>query len=270
MYSKLTIKEIEELLKSKEIIIYGTGHIGKKFLLALKKLGLYDNIFCFAKTDDVEAGETIENIPVYKISQITMKDNSLVCLAVHDSICQELILEVEKTGIEEYVWIYPYLYELLLGAPSKENVRLNVNDLRESSKSDYRMAIRFLAIEEYLKKNTCGFDMYINAFLLQCDEKTAKKRLEKFCNLIESWISSGYDSSYKIQVSQNLEIIDGNHRAALAMYFDEKDILCDMFELPFPIVTLHGEGAMLTRDILLKSGFSWEEMNLLEEMMERL
>lgn len=270
MYSNLSKNEAEILFQQKKIIIYGTGHIGKKFMLALKKLGLRNNVLCFARTDSVKEGEELDAFPVYKISQITMDDDCLMCLAVHSAIRDEMIAELKKNQIEQYIWIYPYLYEWMLGVPIKKDVRISVDCLKEASKLDYRMAIRFLAIEQFLGKNNCGFDIYVRAFLLQCDEKTAKKRLEKFCELIESWIERGYDPEYKVQLSQNMEIIDGNHRVSLAMYFGEKEVVCDIFSLEFPIVELHGEGAMLTKDVLVKAGFVRDEIQLLDEMMMRL
>lgn len=270
MYSNLSINELEQLLKEKKIIIYGTGHIGKKFLLALKRLGLVEQITCFTKTGHVEQEENVNVIPVYTLSQINVGKNSIVCLAVHESIRDEMIEELKRNQIENYVWIYPYLYELLLGAPLKENIPVSVARLKVASKNDYRMAIRFLAIEQYLGKNDCGFDMYIRALSLHCSQETAKKRAEQFCRLIDDWSMSGYNSEYKVQLSQNYEIVDGNHRVALAMYFGEKNILCDMFFLSYPISNLHGEGAMLTKEILLESGFKKEEIQLLDEMMKQI
>ena len=269
MHGELTLAECLERLKQNQIVIYGTGHVGRKFLLALKKLGLESQIACFAKTTHAQPKENIEGIAVRSISEITGVDEDIVCLAVHSSIKDELIHELKKNNIRNYIWIYPYLYRMLLGAPVAENVAVDVDKMKNACLKDYRMAIRWLAIEQYLGKNDDGYDLYIKGEALHCSRDTAEKRLHKFSGLIRNWIKYGYDSKHKVLISEDYEVIDGNHRVALAIYFGEKHITCDIYSLPDGVSQLHGEEAMLTKEILVHAGFSAREISVMDEMMER-
>lgn len=270
MYRGLTFTECIEQLEGKKIIIYGTGHIGKKFLVALRRMGMESQIVCFAKTANVKPQENVEGIAVRSIGEIKGCDESVFCLAVHSAIKDELIQELERNHIKNYIWIYPYLYRMLLGAPVEENLVVSVDKIKSTCVKDYRMAIRLLAIEQYLGINDYGYELYIKAEALHCSRETAEKRLHKFCELIRNWMRYGYNSKHKALISEDYEIIDGNHRVSLAIYFGEDDIKCDVYSLPDGISQLHGEEAMLTKEILVNTGFSTEEMNVMEEAMRRI
>ena len=60
-----------EVLKKKRIVIYGTGHVGHKFYKVLKQNGLEKQIVCFARTGDVQAGETLDGTEVHCFEERT-------------------------------------------------------------------------------------------------------------------------------------------------------------------------------------------------------
>ena len=177
---------------------------------------------------------------------------------------------LQDVGIDHYVWIYPYLYELLLGEPIKTDVKIKVDDIIRTCGDDYRIAIRCAAIDHYCGKNTNGFDWYMKSQALHCSMKTAEERLRRFCKLISDWQRLGYDESKRILINENYEIIDGNHRVALAWYYGQEEIKCEIFGGNISACEVHGENAMLTKRILLQNGFSLQEIQELDKINQMI
>ncbi|WP_026894443.1 hypothetical protein [Clostridiisalibacter paucivorans] len=77
--------------------------------------------------------------------------------------------------------------------------------------------VRYLAIEEYYGKNKYGFKFY---------EKMQKARgqkihnIERFIKTIKSIEENGFDDDSPVLVDLNLQLIDGSHRLACALYFN--------------------------------------------------
>ncbi|MEQ2427237.1 hypothetical protein [Enterocloster hominis (ex Hitch et al. 2024)] len=93
-----------------------------------------------------------------------------------------------------------------------------------------------------------------------------KKAVEWFSVLIESYEVNGYDSESSIVVGKNLNLIDGSHRMALAMYHGLERI---------NDLVIDGERqADYSFDWFLQVGFSNDEVDLImhtaEELKERM
>lgn len=266
MENQISATTLLKLIEGENIVVYGAGHIGRKFLKALQIYHYDTRIRCFIVTAPMKSEKVIEGIPVKSIKWLAGHKDIPVCIAVHETLRHDIVVALENIGVSRYIWIYPYLYELLLGRPVGKNVKVNVDDLVEGCEDDYRLAIRYAAIEQYLNKNEIGFDMYKRAQALHSSPETATERLDAFCRLIESWKENGYDRRSRIAINTDYEIIDGNHRVALAKYFGQKQIQCDMYEKHITVTELHGENAMLTERVLRKNGFNDKEMAYLEKM----
>ena len=63
--------------------------------------------------------------------------------------------------------------------------------------------VRFLAIDNYYKKNNDGFQIYNEV---------------AFRNLIKSFETNGFLKEYPLQLNKDFMVIDGAHRLALALY----------------------------------------------------
>ena len=74
----------------KEIVIYGAGHVGRKFFRTLKVQGLGSQVRCFAVTKQTEEENVLDGIPLKCIYDISVQDNTLICLAVHETLRREL------------------------------------------------------------------------------------------------------------------------------------------------------------------------------------
>ncbi len=266
MENKLNSAQLIQLAAKQKIVIYGAGHIARKLLKVLKLYHYDENVLCFIVSDPEQNEKTIEGIPVKTIEWLVENKNILVYVAVHESLWDEIADALQTIGVSRYIWIYPYLYELMLGLPVKTNIKVDLKDIIRTCEDDYRLAIRYAAIEQYLGKNEVGFDLYKRAQALHSTPETAKERLTAFCLLIEKWQKNGYDEQSRIAINMDYEIIDGCHRVALAQYFKQKQIICDVFENHISAAELHGENVMLTDRVLMAAGFSADEMKYLSEI----
>jgi len=259
---------ILERLGEKKLIVYGTGHVAHKFYKALQKHSLQGNIQCFVRTGAVSAGEFFEGMPVYGFQEVSIEEDNLICLAVHESLLDEIEEAVRRvTG--QYLWIYPYLYELMLGEPEQTNVELDIKLLLKSFCHDLRLGVRLAVIEQKFDRNNYGFDYYIRAQMLHCGKDTATQRLSRFLELIDRWKRSGYEKRYAVSVNQNVEVIDGNHRLAMAVYTGQPTIFGNIYPTRLSASEIHGQAAMLSEGLLTGHGFTVYEIQRLEEIQQR-
>ncbi|MCI8567059.1 MAG: hypothetical protein HFI39_12250 [Lachnospiraceae bacterium] len=263
------ITSAEELLKrlhDSRIVIYGTGYVGKKFFQALKNNGLVQNVVSFAVSKVPADLTVIEGIQVHSIEHIAFGDSVMVCVAVHEALKDKMIGTLEQMGMRKYVWIHPFLYELFLGRPLKRDVDVEVENIVQTCRDDYRLAVRWLVIEQYFGKNNLGYSLYERAESIHCEKYTARERLKKFLELIRSWEKTGYLEDRRIQINSRYEIVDGRHRIAAAYYFNQRTVRCDIYPGEVPVEKLHDEEVMLTEKVLTDHGFSVKEIGLLAEM----
>ena len=250
-------------LSQSEIVIYGSGSVGRRFLNGLKRNGLKEQIVCFAVSSYLGEKYEIEGIPVQTVEELMIHDNTIVCIAVHEALRDEMIQILKHRKIEKYIWIYPFLYHLLLGHPIETDRDVDVNKIIQSA-DDYRVAVRYMAIEQYFGKSKTGYDLYVRSHLVHCEKKTAEKRLQKFCDLIRSWEKNGMTPDSRILINRQYQIIDGHHRIAAAKYFKQQKIKCNIFPDEIPLEELHGKEAVLTEQILRVGGFSEAEIKIID------
>ena len=92
-----------------------------------------------------------------------------------------------------------------------------------------QILIKLLAIDCYYGKNDFGFDWYNE---MQYKRVMSSSRIDKrmafheseYRELIKSYEEKGYDSKYPIVVNKNLDLFDGAHRLALALYFNTQEV----------------------------------------------
>ena len=255
--------------QTQKIIIYGAGYVAHRFYSALEKLGLSKNVLCFCTTD-ISCSETMPK-PVYSLFELLKKgliEDALICVAVHESIKDTIIENLDKKNLHNVVWIYPFLFELFFGNPIECSVKKKTKILLEASLAYSYCEVRnFLALECYYGKNSNGFDIYIKAVSLYCGKTTAEKRAEQFKNLIDSVASTGLKADKKIKICQNNVVLDGAHRCTLAAYFRMKELCCDVFS--DSVMSVPTKEAWLTEDVL-KANFDDKTVALFKETKERL
>ncbi len=254
--------------RNREIIVYGTGYVARKFYKVLEEHGLRGQLRCFVRTDHVKDGEVFEGIPVRRFKDIGIKGNTFICLAVHEAILGEIEHAV-KQRTEEYLWIYPCLYEMMYGEPEQKAVEIPVKALLGRFSNDFRLGIRLAAIGQQKSINDWGFDVYIRAQMIYCGHATAVGRLEQFKRMIARWEEEGYKKDYPLSLNRSLGVIDGNHRLSMAVYAGQKTICGNIYPTDLSIEEIHGYETMQSEKLLRQNGFTMGEIQKLEEIQKK-
>ena len=140
--------------------------------------------------------------------------------------------ERKQEEIERYISEHPEeYYNQLVNATLQsgrvfDTRKLAVRDVLFSQFEDgesvfYDIAVRILAIEQYNGKNTIGYDLYAR---MQNNTVQGSFWLPRFEKLIQSVEANGYDKQYPLDLDENLKLIDGAGRLALALYHNEEFI----------------------------------------------
>lgn len=121
----LNNEQFFKAVEGKDIIIYGDGYVGKQFLKTLRLIGMEEKVVCFTKTA-VSGNGIVDGIELKPLKDIKKLQNSVICIAVHESNKDEIIKNLEANEIYNYIWIYPVLHSLIIGNPIMENVKIPV------------------------------------------------------------------------------------------------------------------------------------------------
>ena len=132
----------------------------------------------------------------------------------------------------------------------------------ESDFMRYDMIVRLLAVENYFGKNDYGFDFYRRMQASRKSEGWVGPAEERFRNLIKSYDEKGYDSKSKIILDKNLHLVDGSHRMAMAMYYNQPRISA----------SIHRQACNIFYGIewFRINGFTDKECNILRSKYEEL
>ena len=109
------------------------------------------------------------------------------------------------------------------------HLRLNVHELfmQQNRPAHYLAApsynrldvvVRCLAIEHCLGKNDYGLRLYCKMQVRRTGCQNASVFVSRLCALINSCLHEGFREDSEIELDANLQLMDGSHRLALAMY----------------------------------------------------
>ena len=125
----------------------------------------------------------------------------------------------------------------------------------------YDIVVRSMAIDSFLNAKKEGVNLY---------EKMQKKRggsayknpLKVFQELIKSFNSNGLDINYPLLVNNDMHIVDGAHRLACALYFNE----------PFIAIKINKKLDFSNYGLnwFKKNNFSSEELNLIIQKKKQI
>lgn len=260
--------ELLNLLGMNKLAIYGAGYVATRFYQSLKEHELDGNVFSFVTTTGSDLD--IDGLPVRAIDQLEIDERMVICVAVHESIKDDIIANLVKRGFVKYTWIYPFLYDLMLGTPTYNNVKVPIFKIWNAVRNDYSIAIRYLVIDQYYGRDSNGYEIYIRFLSLFIDERTAESRLKQFIGLIKSWEQKGYDASSHSSILEDYRILDGMHRIALASYFNQEFIVCNIYPTNKNIFEIHNQAAVFTKQSALNAGFEPEVIVVLDEINKRI
>lgn len=264
----INTEKLIRLIETNNIIIYGAGYVAKNFIKALKKNDLYHKIRYITTTKLRE--NFFDDIQCANLDEIGNLDSFLICIAVHESVKGEIIERLKEKKISNYIWIYPNLYELLLGRPVKKDIRVPIKNIWLANREKYKIAIIYLAIDNYYGKNDYGYKIYKMTFSLFNNPETSENRLNQFIKLIESWEKNGYDKSKPALILENYNLVDGAHRTSLASYFNQEYIICNMYCADGVKESIHDRKVDLEKTLVHELNIDKRLVEILEETNKRI
>lgn len=255
------VDRLIELLKERKAFIYGTGYIASLFFEALKKNRLENNIAGFVVSEFAKNSDrNFEGYEINQINEIDFADDMIVCIAVHDCLVGEIESLLKRNGVSNFVWIYPYLFDLYYGNPIQRGEWIDMRKLIPKDEERYALAVRWAAVADYYGKCPNGFAWYKRAMTYLHNAQAAEARVKTFTQLIQNWQTSGYDGKHEIAINENYEIIDGEHRMAVALYHGEKRIKCRIYSGK----NVNSEKSFMKKKMLIECGFDEGEIKLLD------
>lgn len=264
--------ELIELIRVNDIAIYGAGYVAETFYKALQIQNLENRVKYFIETETTKTNRTIQGVPIITIENIDIIKEMFICIAVHDAVKDEIESILLDWNITNYIWIRPYLMELALGKMIERHKKIGTFELvKQEPYDDYALAVRYLAIENYYKKNAIGYDIYVKVFSKLCyDAGTPRKRLRNFISLIEDWDKNGYRQEKDISIDEKYRRIDGSHRMSLACYHKTKYLYYNLYPYSGCYDVIMGEWIHVGKDVLRACGLNSFELNTLEQANVRL
>ena len=143
------------------------------------------------------------------------------------------IEEKKLRKMEQYIAAHPEEYydkqmaEDLRKRPMMQQLQFAVKDVLLAQFANgeavfYDIAVRVLAIEQYYRKNTIGYDLYNR--MMRSQNGYGDFWMTRFEKLIRSCEKEGLDDTKPIELDENLMLIDGAGRLALALFHKEEFI----------------------------------------------
>ena len=256
------MNEFLEIIAYKKIWVYGAGYVANRFLEALKKHGMESHVQGYIVSQKKEDQEYINGLPVKSIENMVVDDASIICIAVHEVYKNQIELELTQRDIFHYIWIYPFLCELYMGMPIKEKEWVDTIKIIPKDERQYAMAVRWAAISDFYGIYPGGLMLYKRAMAIHSNADTGEARAIRFINLIKDWDTYGYRPMWQISINTHFEIIDGEHRVALALYHGQAQVQCKIYDGN----NIHEKKTLMTEEVLLDGGFIREEISGLDEI----
>lgn len=233
--------ELKKIILSRECVIFGAGYVAQRFFKALTRQGLGKQVRSFI-TSSLPTITEIDNIPVQSIEALKRYTNPMILIAVHEAVVSQIEETLLEKGYSEYIWIYPFLYEIMLGSPTICDVDLS--RIWRANRDKIILPARYLAIEQYYGNNDYGYEIYKKSYnLLESSHDVVEKRLDSFIELINNWEKNGYNESKLVSVFEDYVIIDGAHRIALALYHKLNTIKCKKYPMVMSFDEIHNADA---------------------------
>lgn len=245
------------MFEDKKIIVYGTGFMADIFMKTLEYRSMQGNVIGVVTT--AGGKELFHGFKNERFDENVIPQDTLICVVMHDMYKQELEERLKSKNLN-YIWFDSMtLINFIAGEPIQTKRKVSIVDLVRNNIDDYRMAVRWLAIDEYYGKNNSGFLLYKKYWAAFTGENSANKRLEKFKLLIENVEKYGVNYDCPLLVDRNYIICDGSHRFTIAYYRGNKEILCNIYQDLSLVRRMYGENPYLTKIVLTSSDIYTEE-----------
>lgn len=162
----------------------------------------------------------------------------------------KLILINLVKWLRNYKWTYCASKDLLI---MQETATFLTLQYKKGVFNRYDTIVRYLAVENYFSKNDFGFTFYRK---MQSKRGFSEGAEAKFKLLIDNVSENGFDVHSLMPVDKNQALIDGSHRLALALYFNQQ--LIPLRLLRFKKTAFYGI------KWFQENGFSEKEIQIIE------
>ena len=265
------VKKLLEIIANNDIVVYGAGYVAERFYMALQQRNLQNKIKCFVVTNNNKSSTKFMEKPVEQLDNLEEKD-IYICIAVHEAMKYAIEKNLQQHNRSNYIWIAPYIDELLFGKPIAYHKNVKTIDILRSQNVDHiALAVRYLVIESFYDGTDAGDGIYLKMVqYMYVNKETAKCRLDNFKKLINNWNEVGYQEDKEIKIDERGQIIDGKHRFSLACYHKKEFIYCTIF----PYTSDYGKYVkykdMLNIKEMKEIGYTQYEVDMIMSAQEKL
>lgn len=226
----------ELLLRSNHIYIYGAGKIGKQIYKLIKISGEQQKVRGYIVSNIKGNPQQIESVPVLQINEVEDKDSDIF-VAVTDAYQEEILELLKSKSFEKVKIAYKFIALAEEGDYASTSMPNAIMiDTRELCRQQFGeeprldIIVRILAIEEYHGVNNYGFALYNKMMDKRIREGYSIYAERRFKELIKSFENDGYDENSEIFVDNELHLINGAHRLALAIYHRQPEVCIRIFD----------------------------------------
>lgn len=220
-------KTIMQIIKTNKIVIYGNGYIAKRLYNLIQKLGYTKNVLNIAVTKVASDDIGINGVKLIPISDVDR--DVLILLAVHNAVAAEMEKNLQDLGFRQFIWIYPYLFEMEIGQPIRKHQQIKIVTLIDRAAYSYELPIYYLTLKDYCTENIYNGKLYVKFFSAYVTTEMAEKRWQKFQQRIEECLKEGFQQDHSIKVNEDYYLMDGAHRLVLAKYFHKDTVFVDVY-----------------------------------------
>ena len=268
----MTTEELLRQLKTKQIVIFGAGFVAEMFYRALELHGAEGSL-CFCAVTRAGSGQRFHGRPVLSLSEADIREDMLVCLAVHES-AEDSLRDTLRPYEAQTVRVYPHLFELLYGAPVRYEAALPLAALlARQDREEYWLVVRYAAVRDYLaggRDYPRSRELYLRSLELHCGEKTALRRVSQMEALASSVAEEGFRSDRPVRIDEAGRVIDGLHRIACAACLRIETIPALVYPVSPVFDRIFEEKNRLPQRTLRAAGFGEEDMRFLRACAEEL
>ncbi|WP_026525952.1 hypothetical protein [Butyrivibrio sp. MB2005] len=255
--NSLSRDELEKITDN-SVIVVGTGFVATFLMKILIAVNRDSIVRGFA---DTRYTGTYYGRKVIPLSSIVHENGVSVWIATHEIYKDEIESLLIDKGVP-HRWIYHDIYSLWLGKLEKTAI-MPTKEIWKAVTNKYLIAARYLAIDMFYGNNEDGFNIYTKLQSIHQNNKTATRRLERFCSLVKNVDENGFYTNESVMIWDNNDLIDGYHRFAIALYKNIGNIKCDIYDYSRRIEVELREN--YDESNLLNRGFSKYEVQLLND-----
>ena len=275
-----TAEQLYEQIRARGLILFGAGYVAGLWLRILRRDGLEDRLRCILVSAPKE--RSWNGLPVMTPEELTAslsKNGSeeelpLLGIAVHEVLRKEILPRLEQSYPGPVVFLYPFLQASAFGGEIRWEWIPVARILQAQPRENRWITLRYGVLQADAsglpEQKQLAENIYLKMQSAFSSPETAARRLARFRDLAARSDAVDILQKEPILLQEDLQVIDGLHRLALAAFLGIPAIPCriaahsDLYDILF---TGQNRGTPAARTA---AGLTEAERRLLEEMKENL